>query len=168
MKITRFLLALTLILGLAAVAGCSDDDDNGGTNPNPNPTDPWVGTWLSEGANIAPILVGFNIERVLVTFNEDGTVELTQTITGTAPTTQTGVYTVTESASGDIHSISIVYSAFEQEGIIQVIESADPDEMKLEVVQTVPDISATPPTPAGGFGVDPDLGATNVQTYVRQ
>jgi hypothetical protein len=65
-----------------------------------------------------------------------------------------------------VHSISINYTAFEQEGIIQVIEGS-PDQMKLEAVQTVPDIGATPRTPESGFGSDAALGTSNIQQYVR-
>ena len=73
---------------------------------------------------------------------------------------------VTESASGSVHAISINYTAFEQEGIIEVT-SGTPDQMKLEAVQTVPDIGAVPRTPATGFGSDAALGAFNIQKYVR-
>ena len=61
-------------------------------------------------------------------------------------------------------AISLIYPAFEQEGIIQVTEGT-PDILKLEVVQTVPDAGAEPRTPATGFGSDATLGDSNIQTY---
>lgn len=128
-----------------------------------------VGSWLSEGSNIAPILVTlFNYDRVVVDLNIDGTVALTTRIAGGAESTINGTYAVTESATGSIHSIEIIYSAFSQSGIIEVDTSASPNTMRLEVVQTTPDISATVPTPAAGFGADAQLGASNIQAYVRQ
>ena len=78
-----------------------------------------------------------------------------------------GTYVVNESQTGDVHSIELIYSAFEQQGIIQVIE-ASPDTLRLEAVQTTPDIGATPRTPQTGFGSDPALGVSNIQVYVRE
>jgi len=60
-----------------------------------------------------------------------------------------------------------VYAAFSQEGIMQVID-ASPDSIKLEVVQTLPDIGAVPRTPATGFGSDAALGTANIQKYVKE
>ena len=164
----KLALLLALLIGLVALTACSDDDDdNGGTNPPPPTEDPWVGTWLSTGSDVAPILVNlFAYDSVRVTMNEDNTVMLETHPAGGAWATTNGVYTVTEAASGDVHSVAINYTAFEQEGIIQVIDGA-PDAMWLEVVQTVPDIGATPRTPADGFGSDPTLGVFNIQKYVR-
>ncbi|HKK72441.1 MAG TPA: hypothetical protein VKA86_14590 [Candidatus Krumholzibacteria bacterium] len=172
MKSLRILLVLGLVVGGLGLSACGDDDDNGGTNPNPTPeTPPWVGSWVSEGDNVAPILAaGFDIERVEVTMNEDGTIGLVQKVVGQPETTNSGVYSVIESDTGDIHAIQISYTgnpSFDQEGIIQVIEG-DPDTMRLEVVQTVPDIGATPLTPEEGFGADTTLGDSNIQVYVRQ
>lgn len=168
-KSLKYALMMTLILGLVALTACSDDDDdNGGTGTNPPVPDEWVGVWLSTGANIAPILVNlFDYDSVRVTMNDDNTVVLETHPTAGPWATLNGVYTVTEEATGDVHSIAINYTAFEQEGIIEVIEGT-PDNMWLEVVQTVPDIGAVPRTPATGFGSDPALGVANIQKYVRQ
>jgi hypothetical protein len=117
---------------------------------------------------VAPLLVAvFNYDSVRVWMNDDQTVRLDTHVDGGAWTTINGTYSVTESASGDVHSIELVYPAFEQGGIIQIIEDT-PDTLKLEVVQTVPDIGAVPRTPATGFGSDPALGTTNIQIYVRE
>ena len=80
--------------------------------------------------------------------------------------TNPGTYQITESATGDIHAITISYTnpAFDQAGIIQVIDGT-PDTMKLEVVIST---YTTVPTPEGGFGADPVLTTLNIQTYVRQ
>lgn len=163
MKKLSYLLILILSLSFFA---CSDDDDNSGTDPEET-TDAWVGTWLSADANVAPILVAvFNYDSVRVTFEEDQTVVLESHVAGGAWSTLPGVYSITESASGSVHSISINYTAFEQEGIIEITEG-NPDQLKLEAVQTIPDIGATPRTPETGFGSDATLGTANIQTYVR-
>lgn len=125
------------------------------------------GTWLSAGTNVAPLLVAlFNYDSVQVVFDAN-TVELSSHIVGGAWATINGTYAITQEPTGDVHSIDIVYPAFEQGGIIQVI-SATPDTMKLEVVQTLPDIGAVPRTPATGFGSDVTLGTANIQVYLKQ
>lgn len=164
----KYLLVLMAIAAMMSFVACSDDDDddNGGTNPLM--ADAWVGQWLSAGDDVAPILVTvFNYDSVRVWLNEDQTVRLDTHIEGGAWATLEGVYSVTESADGDVHAIAINYTAFEQEGIIEVT-AGSPDGMRLEVVQTVPDISAVPRTPETGFGSDPTLGDLNIQTYVRE
>jgi len=168
----KLFLVLLAVLAMMNFVACSDDDDdNGGTNPPPPAADPWVGTWLSAGDNVAPLLQGdpFNLDTLRVHFNEDQTVTTEQHVEGGAWTTLAGTYQVTEAATGDIHSIFIDYTSgvtAEQEGIVQVIEGS-PDTLKLEVVQTVPDYGFVPRTPETGFGSDPVYGATNIQTYVR-
>lgn len=165
----KLMLLLLAALAMLSFVACSDDDDddNGGTNP-PLPDDPWVGQWLSAGDNVAPLLVAvFNYDSVRVWLNEDQTVRLDTHVQGGAWSTLNGTYVVNESQMGDVHSIELVYSAFEQQGIIQVIE-ASPDTLRLEAVQTTPDIGATPRTPETGFGSDQTLGTSNIQVYVRE
>jgi len=161
-----FLILLALVAMLSFVA-CSDDDDDDNGNTNPPEVDAWVGQWLSTGDNIAPILSFFNYDSVRVWMNEDQTVRLDTHVEDGAWTTVEGVYSVTESATGNVHAIELVYAAFSQEGIIEVTEGT-PDVLRLEAVQTVPDIAAVPRTPETGFGSDPTLGTTNIQTYVRE
>lgn len=161
----KLIYLLLLLLSLSFVACSSDDNDDGGTDPVDQKA--WIGTWLSTGTDVAPLLVSlFNYDSVRVTLAEDQTVTLESHIQDGAWTTLTGVYSVTESSSGTIHVININYTAFEQEGILE-ITSGNPDRMKLEVVQTIPDIGAVPRTPETGFGSDASLGTINIQNYVR-
>ncbi len=165
-KKLTYALYLALMIGLVALGACSeDDDDNGDTGTGPELGEVWEGTWLSTGTDVAPILVTvFNYDSVRVTLNDNNTVVLESHILDGAWTTFDGVYTVTETSGSDINAIAINYTAFEQEGIIQVW-TASPDSMYLEAVQTVPDISAVPRTPESGFGSDPALGNLNIQKY---
>jgi hypothetical protein len=155
----KLLFLLIAILSISFIA-CSEDESV--TAPVVE-ADAWVGTWLSAGDNVAPILVSlFSYDSVKVTMNEDKTIVLESHIIDGAWASIPGVYTVTESATGEVHSISINYTAFEQEGIIEVT-AGTPDQMKLEAVQSVPDIGAVPRTPATGFGSDPALATYNIQ-----
>lgn len=162
-RLLSFFMMLILVVSFTA---CSSSDDNptGGEDETPA----WVGTWLSAGADVAPILVAvFNYDTVKVTMDEDDTVLLEFHVADGAWGAVPGVYTVTESASGDVHSILLSYTgAFDQAGIVQIIEGS-PDRMKLEAVQTVPDIGAVPRTPESGFGSDAGLGDLNIQWYSK-
>lgn len=159
------LIYLLIVLLSVSFFACSDDESV--VEPKAE-AKAWVGTWLSADANVAPILSSlFKYDSVRVVFKEDLTITLSSHVKDGAWTTIPGVYTVTESATGDVHSIAINYTAFEQEGIFQIIKG-NPDQFKLEAVQTVPDIGAVPRTPATGFGSDAALGNLNIQTYVRQ
>ncbi len=161
------LLALLMILSLMfTFTACDDDDD---TNPveNEEPAEAWVGTWLSTGSDVAPLLVSlFQYDSVRVQFTEENTIVLESHVTDGAWTTQNGTYTVTKSSEGDVHTISLVYAAFEQGGIMQVIDG-EPDELKLEVVQTVPSYGFAARTPETGFGSDENLGTDNIQIYKK-
>jgi len=159
----RFILTSMLIAGMLFMASCSKDSDNG---TDAEDKDVWVGTWLSAGANVAPILSYFQLDSVRVEFKEDMTVTTEQHVIDGAWTTLNGTYSITEEESGSVHSISIIYAAYEQGGIVEIIDGT-PKTLKLEVVQTTPDIGATPRTPASGFGSDASLGTSNIQTYVQ-
>lgn len=163
-----FILLLAGFVAFFAVS-CSEDDDSS-TNSN-NDTEAWVGTWLSAGENVAVLLSAtFNIDSIYVEFKEDGSISLDQHIADGAWSSNSGTYSVTKSASGTIHTISISYSspAFDQEGIFE-ITAGSPDMMQLEVAQTNPAIGAVPATVAGGFGSTNAgaFGTMNIQKYVR-
>jgi len=158
MKLLKF--ALIAILGLMLLVSCKDskNDDNNAE------ADVWIGIWLSAGADVAPILaIYFLNDSIRVEFKDDNTLTLDTHTIGAGWTSDQATYVITESAEGDIHHFAATYTAFEQEGIIEVID----DVLRLEAVQTVPDIGATPATVDGGFGQDPFWGAQLIQTYKR-
>ncbi len=160
------IFALTFILLSAVFMACSEDS----TSPEDTPRVPevWEGTWLSAGANIAPLLVTF-YDSVRVEFGENTVILTTHVPGGAWSQPDQGTYSVTKSQAGDIHTIDIVYTALEQSGIFQII-SANPDTMKLEVVQTVPDLGATPATVVAGFGSTSGgaYGTWNIQVYLKE
>ncbi len=169
MKKWSLLLVLVLSMSLAFfMAACSDDDDDNGSGPDVTFMDSLAGDWLSAGTNVAPLLVAlFQYDSVEVGFAENNTVTLNAHVTDGAWTGEVnGTFEVTESEDMYIHSIHLIYPTYEQEGIIEIIDGGNT--MRLEVVQTVPDIGATPLTPDDGFGSDPNLGIMNIQTYIMQ
>uniref|UniRef100_A0A7V2ZHN4 Lipocalin-like domain-containing protein n=1 Tax=Ignavibacterium album TaxID=591197 RepID=A0A7V2ZHN4_9BACT len=150
--------------------GCSKSDDNG-TNPTP-PQDPIVGTWISEGADVAPGLVlTLKTVRIVATFNANNTYNVVATDSTGAQVTYTGTYTVTENTGSSIRSITLNQTqptSVTSQGIYQVDVNGF---LKYEVVQTIPAIPGfTPPTAAEGFGSTKyngvPLGLTWIQNFV--
>jgi hypothetical protein len=162
-KMKKALLILMVIFGLFMVMGCGEDS---ATDSKTDPSDLIVGKWLSAGSNVAPLLTNFAIDTVQVEFKSDLSVAMASHVSGAGWVPTGGTYVLTKSASGNVHAIQIIYPTYEQGGIVEIIEG-NPDQMKLEVVQTTPDIGATARTPETGFGSDAALGSTNIQKYVR-
>ena len=172
-KLTEYIMKkLTTLLMIALLAisfsACKDDDT---TTTDPiTPQEPIVGTWVSDGNNVAPLLVAlFKITKITAKFNANGTYEVVQTDSANTSLTLTGTYSVNKSTVGEIYTITANQQApatLTSEGIFEITGTT----MKYEVVQTSPSIGAVPPTPAGGFGSTNGgaLGAFNVQTYVKQ
>jgi hypothetical protein len=124
--------------------------------------------WESSGADVAPLLVTlFKIDSIYAEFNTNNTYTVKQwDNTGTQLATLSGTYTQTKAATGNFYTIKINQTspaALSTEGIFEITDGV----MKYEVVQTTPDIGATPPTVAKGFGSTNNgaLGMMNVQTY---
>lgn len=150
--------------------GCSSSDDNG-TNPPP-PQDPIVGTWYSEGADVAPGLVAtLKTVKIVATFNENNTYNVVATDSAGADVTFSGTYSVTENSGTTIKSITLnqtVPTSVTSQGIYQVDANGF---LKYEVIQTTPAIPGfTPPTAAEGFGSTKfngvPLGPTWIQNFV--
>jgi hypothetical protein len=171
-------LLFILMLAVAFVfTSCSDDDDP--TAPETT-TDPIVGTWLSEGANI-PIglrVTPFRVVKIVATFNENKTYTVVQTDSSNVETTLTGTYINSESGSTDnlagsatngskIWNIVATQSApyaVTSTGIYAVKGS----DMTYEIVQTTPAIPGVDaPTPEGGFG-STKIGGTPLAIYVQK
>ena len=160
-------------LALAAVvafSACSEDEKDDDNNNNNEPTKVGVqGEWQSSGSNVAPLLVSlFGYDSLYVDFRTDMTYTVEAFDTANAKSTLTGTYTQEESGVNNIWTITLDQtspSTLTSEGIFRV----SGDTLKYEVVQTTPDIGATPPTAADGFGSTSggSFGMTNVQTYLR-
>jgi hypothetical protein len=158
------LLALMLALGLALFTiGCDSADDDPGTGDDPTAIH---GTWVSEGANLAPGFAPFGISRIVATFNANGTYVVRSTI-GANQFEQTGTYTSQASAFGQIRTIDLLQQTPNQlnaRGIYEV----DGTTMRYEVI----DVSqGTPPTAQGGFGssvAGSDPAGHWTQRFVRQ
>lgn len=159
---------------------CSKDDS--GTTPTP--TDPIVGTWVSEGANIAYglRLAPFKIKKIVATFNANKSYTVVQTDSANVSTTLTGTFTNTESTYSDTSSLygtknakvwDIVANqssptALTATGIYAISGTA----MTYEIIQTTPPIAGVnAPTAQGGFGSTTIAGvkySIYVQKYVKQ
>ncbi len=129
-----------------------------------------VGTWLSEGENIAPILVQLtSAASITATFEDDTFAVLTVDAEG-QEVMQAGVYIIEDTDFGDIKSITLEQSSpqtITAEGIFEIDNSTSPPTMRYEVVQTVPDVGAEAPSAEAGFG-GTGLGSDLTQTFVWQ
>lgn len=131
--------------------------------------DPIVGTWVSEGSNISPLLAAapFNTVRIDASFNSDGTYTVVTTDNSDSQVTLSGTWETAE-GSGDIREITVNQSSptsLVSEGIYRF----DGSVLRYEIAQTNPPLTGvTPPTAAGGFGSTSGgaFGQLNVQQYV--
>ena len=133
-----------------------------------------MGEWLSEGSNVAPLLVTyFNVLKVEAEFKTDYTYVVNQFNIGNTTTTPdlvfAGTYEIAKSTTGNIWTITcnqeLPYVAVAS-GIFEIKTS--PELLWYEVVQTS-GTQNVPPTPEAGFGSSNGgtLGDLNVQKFVR-
>lgn len=129
-----------------------------------------VGNWLSDGDNVAPILVQLaGTVSIDATFEETAYSVFTTDMDG-QEVEFAGVYTVEPSGVGNIMNITLEQSApqtITSEGIYEIDNSTNPPTMTYEVVQTVPDVGAQAPSADLGFG-GTSLGADLTQVFVWQ
>lgn len=133
-----------------------------------------MGKWLSEGENVAPLLVTyFNVLKVEAEFKTDYTYKVNQFNIGNTTTTPdlifTGTYVIEKSTIDNIWTITcnqeLPYAATAS-GIFEV--KTNPEVLWYEVVQTT-GTQNVPPTPQAGFGSSNggSLGTINIQKFVR-
>ncbi len=141
--------------------------------PSDTDTDPEVtivGTWLSEGKNVAPILVELaSVESITAIFEDSPFTVLTTDSDG-QEVEQTGVYIFEDTDFGEIKTITLEQSTPQSitvEGIFEIDNSTNPPTMRYEVVQTIPSVGAEAPTAEGGFG-STGLGSDLTQVFVWQ
>ena len=171
----RTTLWLGLILSLAGMwlAGCGNAVTLSDAGVMTNPI---IGTWVSKGGDVAPLLAAapFNDVSITATFNSDGTYSVDSIDTSNKTITFAGTYTTMATATAGITSIKCTQTAPSSavaEGIYQVDATQTPPRMQYEVVQTQPTNGLQPPTAQQGFGSTIYNGkpiATLIQKYTRQ
>jgi uncharacterized lipoprotein NlpE involved in copper resistance len=173
---TTFLLSATLAAAIAgmALAGCGNAVDNG---TGGNAESALQGhTWLSEGADLAPLLAGppFNNVKITALFNADGSYHVVGTDKDNKVINYDGTYTVTESGVAGISNIKLTQSTptpTVAEGMYQIDTNVMPPRMQYEVVQTQPTNGLQPPAADKGFGSTIYNGkpiTTLIQKFSRQ
>jgi len=162
-------LFVILVAVVIAFSACDKSEEETVYNPS---TDGIVGQWYSSGANVSTLLVTyFAIDSIYAKFESNNTY-LVESYSDGAKTTYTGTYTQTKSGTGSIWNIVLNQSAptaVTSEGIFEITTVTNGFTMKYEVAQTEPNIGATAPTAAAGFG-STNGGALltwNVQTFVK-
>jgi hypothetical protein len=166
-SLNNLILGLLLSVSLIAASSCSNDDNNGsGANPI-------VGSWLSAGTNVAPLLDAIftaysGVDSIYATFTETD-YAVRQVCGNSVVVNYSGTYTALKDDATGIYTLTIAQtlpSATSNAGIYKVYD-ASPDSMKYEVVLV--NGTNTPPTPATGFGSTNGgaFGTTNIQRYIR-
>jgi hypothetical protein len=178
------LLLLTAMISLFLLTSCKSDD----SSTSPVQTDPLVGTWVSDGSNVAAGLAAspFNVSKITATFNSDKTYTVVQTDKSNVNTTLSGTYTSTASTSTDGNSTygtsgATIYNIVASQssptsvtatGIYAITGTGTGAKMTYEVIQTTPALTGvSAPTAAGGFGSTTIAGtkySIYVQKYVKQ
>ena len=151
-----------------------DDDSTDGTMGDDDDDDAQpvtlAGNWLSEGEDVAPLLVELtNAVSITATFTED-TFTVWTTDGDGQEVNQTGVYTAEASGVGEIYNIILEQTTPQSitvTGIYEIDNSVSPAIMRYEVVQTSPSVGAEEPTADKGFG-GTNLGDDLTQIFVRQ
>ena len=146
-------------------------EESSGTSTGGCPEVEIVGEWLSEGDNVAPLLVNVLMLESIQAIFEEATFEVNSTNTDGQTGQQVGTYTV-ELCPGSETKYHIVLeqtspSAATVEGIFEIDGCMDPAMMRYEVIQTQPDLGAVAPTCDDDFGAG-QVGADNIQIFVRQ
>ena len=165
------------MLILLCMLACVADDWNGEPYLGPGSTtvvdtggvpatDGLQGNWISQGADIAPLLAGepFNYVRVEASFREDGSYTVTSEDSNGDSWPLTGTWSALEGTPGTVTLSQAEPYEATAEGIWQV----DGATLTYEVVQTSPDYGFLPPTPSSGFGTTTGPGlepGINVQIY---
>jgi hypothetical protein len=154
---------------LFAVVGCGRATSTSGPDQMQSAL---VGSWLSDGADVAPLLAAapFNYTRITADFAKDETYVVTGTDKSGKTTTFTGTYSETPSATPGLVSITVQQvqpATTLAEGIYRV----DGALLTYEVVQTQPTNGLQPPTADAGFGSTVYNGkmiTTLIQKFQRQ
>jgi hypothetical protein len=158
--------------GLATDGGSATSaaTDDGPSDSGPPPQVDLEGAWLSEGDNVAPLLVELtDAVQITAVFSAD-TFTVTTIDGGGQEVVQVGVYTDSPSGVGGIFDITLQQSSpasATARGIYEIDDSVEPAVLRYEIVQTEPSVGAIPPTAEGGFG-STSYGADLTQIYLRQ
>ena len=170
----RFML-VTAIAAIAFVGGCKNDT----STPSTTTSDVIIGTWVSEGTDVSPLLVAVSkTVKVLAIFNDNGTYTIMSIDSSDLATTVTGTFvTAAGGAAAPLDNIRTLVCtqtspALTWSGIYQVTQGL-PVSMKYEVFQTDPPVTGySAPTPSGGFGSTlqgtTPLGTYNTQMFKKQ
>ena len=172
---TTLFLSITLAAAAAGMilSGCGTAVEAGGTGTQQQPI---VGTWLSTGADVAPLLAGapFNNTKITASFKNDGTYSVVSFDTSNKEIDYAGTYQIMASTVANIVQIrcsQVMPSTAQAEGMYQIDTTQMPARMQYEVVQTQPTNGLQPPTPDKGFGSTIYNGtqiSTLIQKYSRQ
>ena len=141
--------------------------------PSNPTTELLVGSWLSDGNNVAlGLKLTLKTKNITATFNANNTYTVVATDSSNATVTYSGTYSTTANSSTSIRNITLnqtVPTSVTSTGIYRVTTQ----DLKYEVIQTNPAITGfSAPTAAEGFGSTKyngsPLGIMWIQTFIYQ
>ncbi|MDR0667825.1 MAG: hypothetical protein LBF90_04310 [Prevotellaceae bacterium] len=169
--LTTLVCALIGSAGMFSSCGKSNEDDDKQTWVYDHTKDGLVGEWVSEGANVAPLFIQYNLADSIYAYFKDNGTYYVETFKQKAKTTFEGSYEQTKSTIDNIWTIRLNQTTpgvAISEGIFEVTKTSNTYFMKYEIIQIEPP-AGTAPTPEGGFGSS--MGGASgegwVQKYVR-
>lgn len=160
----------TFVFLLLAVTGCGQASTGtvGGGGQSQI-----VGSWLSDGSNVAPLLNGapFNYVKITADFKADGSYVVTGLDKSNKLTTFVGTYQDGASEVEGIQQITVHQDSPATTLAVGIYTVYTDNTMDYEVVQTQPTNGITPPTATGGFGSTVYNGkkiSTLIQKFAKQ
>jgi len=164
------LLLISFLAATFLFVSCKKEENTTGPTTQ---KDAIVGTWVSEGNNVAiGLRMTLKTKKIVATFNENNTYTVVATDSNNVSVTYTGTYQSAGKTDTLIYPITLNQQTpvtLKSQGIYQIKGSV----MTYEVIQVEPPIQGfTPPTVEGGFGSTKyngvPLGPTWVQVFVKQ
>lgn len=156
MQKNNFFVLLGFLTLCLVISACKKEEPN--VPVDPTPPNAVVGTWISVRTNIAPFFrqQPLNADSIWMSFTAENAYQMkVYNPQGVETANLVGTWSASPSGINKIHNVVLSQNQPDTrrlEGIFEVY-AASPDSMKLEALQTAPELpNFNGPTAQGGFG----------------